>query len=544
MVLFGKVRKELGFFQFEERSYRSVSVRLRNAGKSREFRSAEEIHQYGFGLVVGSVPRKEESCSGALHDGTEKRIPERPRGIFRSRFPFFRVGAYVCRCGFDAHAQPFAKRFAKCLVAVGFVASETVVEMRRGHAFPSERIDARQKQRDGIASSRERDDEGIVFRNAEVRKKILENFGHSVVFYGFRHWRLARRKFAGEFFTPGGYEGEKFVVGRGFVRDALAAPDAFVNNDVSAVFTNVEIDGFHKRSAIGCPVSGKFRVDVQRRKAERAMVTRGSFRMFPNLFPAMGTEKGVVFHYERHRFREGFSDLFFHKGALLADAFYYRAAGNAEAFFENAHRMHGVVDGDEVFAQVDHGVEHPSFALHIGYAFMVREHSALQEAFYHECYFPYRFVVVVLSEHARSSVVAVVVDDLESAVNFFQYAKFVEDDVSEIFFQREEKRFHAFGDVHRFEFRIGAEKAVGHGLDLKENQIVRRSGIASGEVIRFFADDTEDRERVGDEMHDADVVLLLFDDEGAVVQHVLQEAVAFDVDLHHFRQLEYFDVFF
>ena len=135
--------------------------------------------------------------------------------------------------------------------------------MRRDHAFPSKRTDAFQEQRDGIASSRERDDEGIVFRNAEVRKKILENFGHSVVFYGFRHWRLTRRKFAGEFFAPGGYEGEKFVVRRGFVRDALAASDALVDDDVSAVFTNVEIDGFHKRSAIGCPVSREFRVDVQ-----------------------------------------------------------------------------------------------------------------------------------------------------------------------------------------------------------------------------------------------------------------------------------------
>lgn len=208
--------------------------------------------------------------------------------------------------------------------------------------------------------------------------------------------------------------------------------------------------------------------------------------------------------------------------------------------------MRSVVEGEKVIAQMDHDVEDGAVALEVEDAFAVGEHAPFEKALDEVFGLVDDGFLVGASEPARAAVVAVVVDEPVFLSYLFQNAEFVEDDVSEVFFQSEKERLHPFGQMLFLQERIRSEKAVGHfrkGLDLEERQVSGCGVGARRQVVGLFADDAEDRERVGHQPHRAYVVFLLFDDEHSEIQDVRKQSVALDVDLHDLGKFHDFDVF-
>jgi hypothetical protein len=184
----------------------------------------------------------------------------------------------------------------------------------------------------------------------------------------------------------------------------------------------------------------------------------------------METTEGFIFHNERHS--RGVMGLFgFERPAVFPDSSDDASAGYSEPFFQRPHGMDGVVEGEKVLAQVDHGIEHAPFALQVEHAFVVGEQSPFQEGVYQVFYLPDGFGFVLASEPARAVFVTVVVHEPEFPVEFLEYAEFVEHDSSKIFLEREEERFRPLRQMLGFEIRIRPEKAVRHAtqwLNLEE----------------------------------------------------------------------------
>lgn len=123
-------------------------------------------------------------------------------------------------------------------------------------------------------------------------------------------------------------------------------------------------------------------------------------------------------------------------GAVFAYAFDDSPAGHS-ARFQRTDRMRGIVEGEKIVSEMDHDVEYRTLAPEVENAFVVREHSLLQEAFDEKFDLAHDGIVVLSAEAAAPSVVAVVVDEPVFVAVFFQDAELVEYDDSEILFQRE-----------------------------------------------------------------------------------------------------------